>query len=138
MLRAPLLLLCLALLLIVSGCGDSSPYKTVEVSGIVTYEGRPVGNIGLIFTPQEGRPSLAITDDSGSFALYYTQEKSGAQVGTHQVVFEFPPTPLDGSLPEKTEPTDDIKAILDAHGARGTPLSVEITKPTADLKIELP
>ena len=121
-----------------TGCSDSGEYKVVEVGGAVTYEGQPVGNIGLIFTPEEGRPSLAITDASGRFELYYSEEQNGAQVGTHKVVFEFPATPLDGSLPTEAEPTDAIKAIMKAHGTAESPMTLEITEATDDLKIELP
>ena len=125
-------------LLALTGCSDSGEYKVVEIAGTVTYEGEPVGNIGLIFTPAEGRPSLAVTDDSGKFSLYYTAEQSGAQVGTHQVIFEFPPTPLDGSLPEETEPTEAIKAIMASYGPGGSPLTVEVTEANKDFKIALP
>lgn len=122
----------------ISGCGKSGPYEVAEIGGTVTYEGRPVANIGLIFTPEEGRPSLAITDEAGKFELFYKQDENGAQVGKHQVIFEFPPSPLDGSIPEATKPTDDIKAIMKAHGAAGSPLKVEVTESTDDFKIELP
>jgi hypothetical protein len=136
-------LLCLVLVLTAglvatSGCSESSPFEVVEISGTVTYEGRPVGNIGLIFMPTEGRPSQATTDESGRFKLHYTQDESGAQVGKHQVVFEFPPSPLDGSLPEETDPTEDIKAIMEAYGATDSTLAVEVTESTEDFKIELP
>jgi hypothetical protein len=122
----------------ISGCGKSGPYEVAEIGGTVTYEGRPVANIGLIFTPEEGRPSLAITDESGKFDLFYKQDENGAQIGKHQVVFEFPPSPLDGSMPETTKPTDDIKAIMKAHGGAGSPLTVEVTESTDDFEIQLP
>lgn len=124
--------------IVLTGCSDSGEYQVVEVGGTVSYEGQPVGNIGLIFTPEKGRPSLAVTDDSGRFELYYSQDKSGAQTGPHKVIFEFPPTPLDGSLPKETKPTEAIKAIMKAHGTADSPLSLEITEATDDLKIELP
>ncbi len=129
-----------ALLLAVSaGCGGgSNPYDVVEISGTLTYEGRPVGDVGLIFTPEEGRPSQAITDAEGKFKLFYSQSESGAQVGKHTVVFAFPASPLDGGLPTVTTPTDDIKAIMAAHGPKGTPLTVEVTESTDDFKLELP
>ncbi len=136
--RLSLVLALTAGLAATSGCGKSGPYEVVEIGGTVTYEGRPVSGMGLIFTPEEGRPSLAITDQAGKFKLHYTQDESGAQVGKHQVVFEFPPSPLDGSMPEATEPTDDIKAIMETHGSADSPLSVEVTKSTEALKIELP
>ena len=129
-----------ALLLAVSaGCGGSSnPYDVVEISGTLTYEGRPVEGMGLVFTPEEGRPSQAVTDAEGKFKLFYSQSESGAQVGKHTVVFAFPASPIDGSMPTVTTPTDDINAIIAAHGPKGPPFTVEVTESTDDFKIELP
>ena len=74
------------------GCGGAN-YSAV--SGTVTYDGEPVANIQLVFSPvsdstAEGPPfSIAVTDDTGAFSLKTRDGKPGAAVGLHKVGFAW-------------------------------------------------
>lgn len=65
------------------GCGPSAP-KLYPATGSVTFEGKPVDGASVVFIPQEGRPSMALTDSSGKFTLT-TSGQPGAPVGTYTV-----------------------------------------------------
>jgi hypothetical protein len=65
------------------GCGQSSPL--VPVTGSVTLDGEPLPRAQVLFRPRNGRPSFAITDDNGKYALRYTAESMGALPGEHVV-----------------------------------------------------
>lgn len=67
----------------VAGCGDN--LKLAKVTGTVTLDGQPLASARVLFQPQQGRPSLGITDSSGKFELQYTREKMGAVQGQHVV-----------------------------------------------------
>ena len=74
---------------VVCGCGGgtSDQPPLAEVSGQVTLDGKPLPNVTLTFTPVEsGRPSSAVSDDSGNFTLEYTANASGAMIGKHKVM----------------------------------------------------
>ncbi len=75
----------LALLLIVAaGCGRRGP-TLLPVSGVVTLDGRPVAQAGIIFSPAEGGPAASgSTDAQGKFQLR-TVNESGAVAGKHLV-----------------------------------------------------
>jgi hypothetical protein len=89
--------LCLAstcLWVVFSGCGGSNEYETTPVSGVVTCQGKPVGNATVNFTPlldasrapgQRGRPALGLTDKDGRFTLTTYNDGDGAIVGKHTV-----------------------------------------------------
>lgn len=85
------LLLCLAWLVVSCG-GDNS--IIVPVSGIVTLDGKPLGNANVQFQPMAqgkenpGYGSFAVTDNAGRFELAISSQqlqKQGAVVGRHRV-----------------------------------------------------
>src|SRR5947207_811343 len=66
----------LALLLAVSGCGDS---RLVKVAGKLTYHGEPVPSTLVTFWPDDdSRPGKGLTDNEGNFTLRYSRTHSGA------------------------------------------------------------
>ncbi len=77
--------LALALLMLVAvGCGRQGP-TLLPVSGVVTLDGRPVAEAGLIFTPvEEGPVASGSTDAQGRFQLR-TVNEFGAVAGEHLV-----------------------------------------------------
>ena len=86
----PLSLLCGVLFL--AGCGGKFP----EVSGKVTYDGEPVANLKVVFTPIGGEQnpvpgpfSIGVTDESGVYSLQTRRKDRGAVVGSHRVGFEW-------------------------------------------------
>lgn len=82
---------CLAVAVVLSsltGCsGSSDPLG--EVSGTITIDGQPVKNGSIEFVPAAGgRPSLALSDESGKYQAYYLPGQPGALVGKHRIRFE--------------------------------------------------
>lgn len=79
-------MVCLVLLAL-SGCGSDGP-QLAEVSGTVTVDGKPVPNAVLTFVPTVGTTSYGKTDAQGKYKLMFTDSKSGAMLGTHNVEIE--------------------------------------------------
>ena len=79
-----------AIVSVFSGCGtDSAP-----VSGTVTYDGKPLAGVRVVFTPvsnsTEAMPySTAVTDDAGAFSLETRDGTPGAVAGLHRVGFDW-------------------------------------------------
>ncbi|MFT5301507.1 MAG: hypothetical protein ACI87E_003569 [Mariniblastus sp.] len=76
------------------GCGGD--FSTAPVSGKVTFDGRPVDGIRLVFSPMPneantdpGPWSTAVTNSEGEYTLMTRHKEEGAAVGKHTVVFEF-------------------------------------------------
>ncbi len=80
------LAICLALCAFV-GCGSDGP-ELAEVTGTVTVDGKPVPNAVLTFIPSAGTTSYGKTDAQGKYKLMFTDSKSGAMLGTHNVEIE--------------------------------------------------
>ncbi len=71
--------------LLLCGCGSSGP-PLADVEGTVTLNGKPLEGALLEFQPQGmGSPSYGSTDAQGHYELLYTQEKTGAMIGSHLV-----------------------------------------------------
>ena len=91
-----------------AGC-SSEPYKVAPVSGIVKLDGKPVGQVAVMFQPvatagneEPGPGSYGITDESGRYELRLVGlEKPGAVVGKHKVRFD--PYATDKSDPYSDE-----------------------------------
>lgn len=67
------------------GCGGSDQPDVGEVTGTVKLDGKALANAQVEFQPDEGRPSIGTTDDSGKYELLYTKGVMGAKVGDHTV-----------------------------------------------------
>jgi hypothetical protein len=119
--------------------GCSSRPEIVEVSGRLTRNGQPVGNLIVNFQPDAGRPSWGRADENGSFTLSYDPENDGARVGMHTVYVKYKPGSMAeemGQLKVKHHP--DEAAILEKYGDLSTsPLRIEITDEVADLELKL-
>src|SRR6266404_7918034 len=80
-------LLATALLL---GCSRGGP-TIVPLEGTVTHNGTPVPDLMIYFQPASGRPSWAISDKNGHFAMDYDPDYDGVVTGNHTVwVLENP------------------------------------------------
>ncbi|WP_417386363.1 hypothetical protein [Gimesia sp.] len=92
---------CLSIisLCIATGCGDSGGSDQPDlgtVTGVVTMDGQPLANVTVTFSPENGRPSIARTDEAGNYELGYLAETKGAVIGKHTVSIITPqenPTP---------------------------------------------
>lgn len=89
-------LLASAVLLPAAGCGsqgDEIP-ELGQVIGQVTLDGRPLAAASVRFESEgQGGLSTGLTDESGMYELYYTQDVKGAPVGRHTVRVEKYPEP---------------------------------------------
>jgi hypothetical protein len=66
------------------GCSD--PQAVVEVTGVVTLNGKPLELVAVEFWPDNGPRSFGKTDTEGKFTLQLDdRSKSGAVPGTHKV-----------------------------------------------------
>jgi hypothetical protein len=97
------------MLTLLAGCG--SKVEMAPVSGTVTMNGKPVGNVLAIFHPEPEpgsieaptRPAMATADGQGRFELSTKVKGDGAAVGKHKVSVaaasgEIPPP---GQLPHE-------------------------------------
>jgi hypothetical protein len=75
--------LSLFLLALVTGCNRSG-LDLAPVEGIVTYNGSPVADAGVMFAPAQGPSAMATTDAEGRFTLT-TANHPGALIGEHRV-----------------------------------------------------
>jgi hypothetical protein len=66
------------------GCGRSGP-EIASVEGTVTMDGKPLPRASVVFVPEQGRPSGAMTDEEGRFVLNFTQGRRGAIPGKNKV-----------------------------------------------------
>jgi hypothetical protein len=62
-------------------CCDYSQLQLVQVSGVVTLDGRPLAQASVLFEAEDGTSSRGTTDASGVYRLLYNAEKSGVTPG---------------------------------------------------------
>ena len=68
------------------GCGGSG-LELAPVAGVVTLDGQPVSEAGIMFQPADaskGPPAYGATDENGRFELI-TANQPGALIGEHRV-----------------------------------------------------
>lgn len=117
-----------AAFLALAGCGGGGP-KIVPVSGTVTIDGQPLTYGHVQVLPDGWRPASGRLDGTGRFTLTTTTPNDGCAVGTHPVAVlageSITPETMKWHAPSKYA---DVKT---------SNLTVTITGPTDDLKIEL-
>jgi hypothetical protein len=77
---------CLLAALLAMGCNDSGLNLT-PAEGVVTLDGQPVADAGVMFVPSDpsqGLPAMGVTDAAGAFSLR-TVNDDGAVVGDYRV-----------------------------------------------------
>jgi hypothetical protein len=65
------------------GCNRSG-LDLAPVEGVVTYDGEPLAEAGVLFKPEQGPFAMGETDAEGKFTLM-TANQEGALIGNHQV-----------------------------------------------------
>ncbi len=126
--------------LMLPGCGGSGP-KIVPVKGTVTYKGKPVPNLLVLFVNAEGRTSSGSTDENGAFTLRYDSATPGAALGSYKVYFKFRPrTPAEeAALHEGTLTVPpEVRDILERYGnPTTTTLAFEVAREGQTINISL-
>jgi hypothetical protein len=115
------------LLLGVTGCGSGT--QVVPVSGTVTIDGKPLTKGYVRVMPANYRPATGAIGPDGKFTLTTKTPNDGCIIGTHPAVV-LANEPLDAVSQKWHAPAkyaDETKSGL----------SVTITGPNTDLKIEL-
>lgn len=86
--------ICTSLLvtsLMLAGCGSSS---RATVKGKVVFNGAPVTEGSLLFTPQDSanaaKPATGIIQSDGTFALGTDKDGDGAAIGVHTIFYTAP------------------------------------------------
>ncbi len=87
-LKRCLLSLCVLSLALAAGCGSGDRPELGDVSGRVTLDGKPLAGVEVLFGPEAGRTSAAMTDEDGYYTLHYLPDVEGAQLGKHRVVIQ--------------------------------------------------
>jgi hypothetical protein len=138
----------LFLSVLVAGCGDAKSIKLAPVSGVVTFDGRPLTakSTAIVFKPDRTRGNettlepAGTVDDQGNYTVL-SAGKKGAPVGWYKVVvtaYERRPEHPKTSGRSKGPAT---AALLPAqYGQEATtPLAVEVSEKPApgayDLKL---
>ncbi len=91
MYRTPYLVVffCIVTAIGCGGAGDAP--KTVAVTGVVTYQGKPMPNLSVGFIPETGMLASGITDAEGRFDMTTSAPGDGAIPGLHKVAINFVP-----------------------------------------------
>lgn len=124
-----------SVLCLTAGCGSDAP---VPVSGKVTVDGKPVGNAGVTFHPQDGkgRPATGETAEDGTYKLTTLNPGDGALKGEYRVtlVWDEPVHPYlamrDGA-PEKEKLRADYEAWKAKHQTKSSPIPAQYASPTS-------
>lgn len=97
----------IAIVVAMVGCSGQH-FRTAEVTGTVTYKGKPAPGLMLQFTPPNGDklglpPAYGITKSDGSYRLVRPGGKWGAVVGRNVVTVSVMPqdNPSAVTVPEK-------------------------------------
>lgn len=77
-------MLCYALFLIQIGCNRVPQYT--PVSGVVTLDGEPYGNVLITFVSADGVSPVGRADDSGKFKMGTDTSDNGVRPGKYKVV----------------------------------------------------
>ena len=76
--------------LLLMGCDAASPVACQPVSGTVTRDGKPVGGAMVVLHPVAEiagltQKPMAVTDETGQFAVTTFERGDGAPIGEYQV-----------------------------------------------------
>jgi hypothetical protein len=115
-------------ILIIAGCGDGLPTR-VPVSGTVLIDGQPLQQGFIQVIPAGERAASSPIGQDGSFRLTTYQDGDGSVLGTHQVVVianeSQGATAMKWHAPKQYADTET------------SDLTLEVTQPSDDVKIEL-
>ncbi|MBA2114739.1 carboxypeptidase-like regulatory domain-containing protein [Bremerella alba] len=109
------------------GCRGGGDPGVVRVTGTVTMEGKPLPNATVLFVSGQGRPSGALTDESGRYELNYTGHQKGARIGHNRVqittaqgpseTMEGEPVPaIPESIPAKYNSRSELEFTVTEDG----------------------
>lgn len=131
---------CAALIAVCFGCAGEPDVYNVE--GTLSYQGKPLPNVMIYFSPIDGRRrSAGETDENGHFKLRYTGMEDGAVPGEHTVFVEYIPSNEEGMaiLEGRAKIKGMMGEVLEKYGSLDkSDYHVTVDKRFDDLKIDLP
>ncbi|MEZ6123322.1 MAG: carboxypeptidase-like regulatory domain-containing protein [Planctomycetaceae bacterium] len=124
-----------------TGCGGPSGPELVPLHGVVTSNGRPVPGVFISFLPEKGRPSWALSDESGNYAATYSTDQAGVLPGTCRVWVTFKPSSVkqEMAMLKGENPFAEWTDLLKKYGSERTTalhLTVSADEPEMDLKLD--
>ncbi|MBP3557394.1 MAG: hypothetical protein J6K20_06785 [Thermoguttaceae bacterium] len=117
----------------VSGCGPKAPYELVPISGVATYQGKPIPTgFRVEFIPADGsRSSFGNIQEGGKFEAVHTPSQKGVKSGTCQVKIYWNDNPEINPVPE------EYAEMIAKYGHTGTDVKeIEIKKKDKNFKID--
>lgn len=120
------------LLLSALGCGGRE--GVAGVSGRLTFNGKPIEGIEVMFTPleQKVRPSMGICDADGNYTLAFTRTEQGATIGKNRVSI-IQPTNENGSpdysvlrVPPQYGENSELEYTVEAGGNTGVDFDLDV------------
>lgn len=127
-LKISLLLLFVGAIFLLAGCSDGRPAR-VPVAGTVFIDGKPLTKGSIMVIPDGERPAGGSIGPDGRFQLTSYQLNDGVVPGTHRVTVQATEHISERETRWLTPPKYGDAATSE--------LSVTISEPTDDLKIEL-
>lgn len=131
----------LVMLSVTAGCGGGA-YP--EVEGVITLNGKPLGNVQVQFLPDpeqdtRGPRSTGVSDKDGRFRLTTDDKRPGAVPGKHRVLVEDLQQ-WDGirmGRADSNKPLKPSRLPGRYSDAAKTPLKVEVKSGGEPVKLEL-
>lgn len=118
------------------GCGSGGP-SVVQVKGLVTYKGKPMEKIAVVFTPNgPGMMATGLTNEKGEFTLQTSEPGDGAMVGEYKVSFKYD----SGEIPDMFNPKKEVSPIPAKYGdaaKSGKTATVKANSSENDFKFDL-
>ncbi|WP_298859428.1 carboxypeptidase-like regulatory domain-containing protein [uncultured Gimesia sp.] len=121
-------------LIVFLGCSvnrDADLPPTISVSGVVTYQGKPVPDASIMFYPTEGRkPATGKADASGKFELSTFGKNDGVLAGEHKVTVNAYQTTSEGVSMKSAIP-------VKYTNPSSTPLVVNVSESENEIELKL-
>ena len=118
---------------LVVGCKPKAPYALVPISGVATYNGKPLptGFTVQLEPPDGARASVGVIREGGKFEMVHTPSQKGAKPGTNVVHIYWNDPPEVNPVP------DEYKNLMAKYGFSGSEkMTVEVSKKDANFKID--
>lgn len=122
--------LALAIIVLAIGCAPAGP-EVIDVHGVVTLDGQPLDRANVVFQPSEGRPSVGTTDKDGHYTLQYTNDRTGALPGKHQVQITSEVLFIEG------QPNSGRDELLPAKYHAQSELTADVSADNSEINFDL-
>jgi len=123
---------------VLSGCDRGKVPGLVKYEGVVTYNGEPLADAMLNFSPTSvGRTAYAMTDAEGRFKVTTIDPDDGIVKGQYKVSASKYVVVGTTRHPEWGEEAISKNKLPAKYGAAETPLTIDVTSKKLDVLFEL-